>query len=48
MLNKPLGAIPLKAVLRLDVLDPEIIKHHASAQDTKVYRFELILRREFL
>mmetsp|Transcript_44578 Transcript_44578/g.32675 ORF Transcript_44578/g.32675 Transcript_44578/m.32675 type:complete len:143 (+) Transcript_44578:370-798(+) len=47
-LQKPLNAVPIVAIKYITKLDPETKKDYASASTTKMYRFELVLKEDFL
>ena len=45
---KPLNAVPLSAIEKIDVYEPEVDFNHAKACRAKLYRFEIILKEDFL
>lgn len=47
-LQMPLGAVPLKAIKYIHILEPEKKKDAISANQSYNYRFELVLKDSFL
>lgn len=43
-----MNAIPLVAIERVEIYEPEIEFNHCKASRTKIYRFELIMKEDFL
>ena len=47
-LTKPLNAIPMSAINRLEVLEPEVKVSHVQASKSMKWRFEIVLKEDFL
>ncbi|CDW78900.1 UNKNOWN [Stylonychia lemnae] len=47
-LQKPLGAVPIKALHSIKVLEKDITKIHASCEKKCQYNFEIVLKQDFL